>query len=192
MAARKSARLQVLANDRSLLRAVNDAPPVEEVDEDVKGIIVQTKYDGDRLQAHVVDGDNIKLFTRRGFDVTDLYSDIARALSGGWAGEAPCVLDGELIVVDKTDINKPLPWSNEKWRHNHRNAEGIADSPFIHEIPAVVPAVLDDDVICVEYSEATLSRNWDETEHNDAITFINRSSLSRYAAVVVVIQRDIF
>jgi hypothetical protein len=173
LATRKSERQRVQLSDRSLARA---AVEEEEVDEDKKGIIVQTKYDGDRLQAHVTDAHNIKLFTRRGFDVTEMYSNIANALSIVYGGDAPCVLDGELIVVDKSDFNRPLPWSNEKWRHNHRDAAGIADSPRILDI-----VTGQDDVIYVEHGEATLSRNWDESDHNDCISFIPYSSIGKYA-----------
>jgi hypothetical protein len=89
------------------------------------------------------------------------------------------VLDGELIVVDKSDYTKPLPWSSEKWRHNHRNAEGIADSPFLSDIDQ-----RGDGVICVEHGESMLSRNWDESDHNDCISFIPISSIIPRSSII--------
>lgn len=62
--------------------------------------IVETKYDGERIQCHVKDG-QIKLFTRNAVDYTDLYgpklaSFLAQAIS------AKCtILDGEVVVWDK-------------------------------------------------------------------------------------------
>jgi hypothetical protein len=182
-AARKSERQQkrqVQLNDRSLPRAADeDMNEDEDKNEDRKGIIVQTKYDGDRIQAHVAarGARGVKLFTRRGFDVTEMYSDIADALMIEYEGVVPCVLDGELIVVDKSDYTKPLPWSNEKWRHNHRNAEGVADSPLVLDIDNADQGA----VICVEHDESTLSRNWDESEHSDCISFIPYASKASLA-----------
>ena len=79
-----------------------------------QGVLVQTKLDGDRLQAHLVSETQVRLFTRNGYDVTELYSDVAEALRG--KDLSPCILDGELVAVDAAGV--PLPWDNAKWRFN--------------------------------------------------------------------------
>ena len=85
-------------------------------------IAAQVKFDGDRLQAHLMlggGGGGIRLFTKNGHDVSSIYSDICgpAALGHVAASVAPCILDGELIVVHRgSDV--PLAWSSEKWRYN--------------------------------------------------------------------------
>ena len=79
------------------------------------GVIAQTKLDGDRLQAHVRGNEDVKLFTRNGYDVTELYSDVANDLRALHIA-APCIFDGELVAVDGG--GSPLPWDNAKWRFN--------------------------------------------------------------------------
>ena len=91
----------------------------ERVDDSV---IVERKWDGDRLLAHIgiTDGKKLPevwLFTRHGTPVHNMYKDITASLQNAFSG-VPCggyVLDGELIVVDTSD-NKPMPWCNGKWR----------------------------------------------------------------------------
>ena len=91
----------------------------ERVDDSV---IVERKWDGDRLLAHIGITDGKKppevwLFTRHGTPVHNMYKDITASLQNAFSG-VPCggyVLDGELIVVDTSD-NKPMPWCNGKWR----------------------------------------------------------------------------
>jgi hypothetical protein len=147
-------------------------------DEETKGVIVQTKYDGDRLQAHVVAaGGGTLLFTRRGVSVTSVYSSIAEALESGWRSAAPCVLDGELIVVDVAG-GRPLAWSNEKWRHNHRNAAGEANSESVADIILAEEAADDDDaVVMLEYPDAALSRVWEDAADISDVSFVPRAQL---------------
>ena len=85
-------------------------------------VIVERKWDGDRLLAHIGITDSkqlpeVWLFTRHGTPVHNMYRDIKTSLQNAFSGFA-CggyVLDGELIVVDTTE-NKPMPWCNGKWR----------------------------------------------------------------------------
>ena len=101
-----------------------------EIKDDV--IMVQTKYDGDRMQAHIQKtkvkskkkGDvetykiEVNLFSKMGHDTSLIYSDITKALKTAFEKNlslAPCVLDGEIIVMD-TALGTPMPWSSEKWR----------------------------------------------------------------------------
>ena len=95
-------------------------------------ILVQTKFDGDRMQAHIQktiikskkkeDADTfeieVNLFSKMGHNTSLIYSDITNALKRAFERNpfyAPCVLDGEIIVMD-TALKKPMPWSSEKWR----------------------------------------------------------------------------
>jgi len=94
-------------------------------------ILVQVKYDGDRLQAHIQKNKtkepspqqeqllDVKLYTKWGKDVSELYSNVRDSLQSNTklADCAPCILDGELIIVD-TSTGNPLPWTNEKWKYN--------------------------------------------------------------------------
>ncbi|MDS0295710.1 ATP-dependent DNA ligase [Halogeometricum luteum] len=56
------------------------------------------KYDGIRIQVHV-DGDDVRLFTRRLEEVTTQFPDVVRAVREGTAGTATerAVFDGELV-----------------------------------------------------------------------------------------------
>lgn len=92
------------------------------------GMIVQTKLDGDRLQAHVYrDGErqlHVHLFTKHGKSVDALYSDVTDDLRRAFSSVAAsvseagagCMLDGELVLMDSK--NNFLPWSSVKWRYN--------------------------------------------------------------------------
>ena len=53
------------------------------------------KYDGIRVQVHV-DGDEVRLFTRRLEDVTEQFPDAVRAVEAGVAADR-VILDGELV-----------------------------------------------------------------------------------------------
>ena len=85
-----------------------------------KGMIVQRKMDGDRMQAHILMGANgkpeVRLFTKKGRPVQTLYSDVAQELEHAMLHDQPCILDGEIIVVNSE--GNPLPWCSTKWRYN--------------------------------------------------------------------------
>ena len=95
-------------------------------------LLVQTKYDGDRLQAHAsLEGAKVKvsLFTKNGYDATELYSNVAGALATLlWKKREslPCILDGEIIVTNNQ--GEPLPWVDGKGKYNkqqeHREEGG--------------------------------------------------------------------
>jgi len=57
--------------------------------------LCEYKYDGIRVQIHV-DGDEVRLFTRRLEDVTEQFPDVVRAVRAG-VGADRAVLDGELV-----------------------------------------------------------------------------------------------
>jgi hypothetical protein len=86
-----------------------------------QGLMVQRKMDGDRMQAHIFKDPHqgrpvVRLFTKNGRPVHTLYSDVARELEHALLLEQPCILDGEIIVVDAA--GEPLPWSSAKWRYD--------------------------------------------------------------------------
>ena len=94
-----------------------------------KGVMVQRKMDGDRMQAHIMKDSKgktmVRLFTKRGRPVHMLYSDVAEELINV-AKEQPCILDGEIVVVDP-DTGKPLPWSSNKWRYDSGNGKTLSE-----------------------------------------------------------------
>jgi DNA ligase-1 len=61
-------------------------------------VLAETKYDGIRAQAHV-DGDDVRLFTRRLVDVTEGFPEVVDALRTGVTAER-ALLDGELVGYD--------------------------------------------------------------------------------------------
>jgi hypothetical protein len=168
------------------------ASAAAQTEEQKRGVIVQTKYDGDRLQAHFKAAAaaggaapiTTTLFTRRGVDVTELYSSITQAVTQGeWGGT--CVLDGELIVIetdgDDNDISRPLPWSNEKWRHNHRNAAGEIDSQTVEQLALAYHDRNDDEaIVMLEYEDTALAQVWEDAYSYSSsadVSFVPLSSL---------------
>src|SRR5437016_4029882 len=74
----------------------------------------EIKHDGFRLMA-LRDGDDVRLYTRRGNDRRDRYTAVAKALRALKVGS--CLIDGELVVCDDAGIS-----SFERLRsHQHDN-----------------------------------------------------------------------
>lgn len=70
---------------------------VREVVEELGDVVVDTKLDGARVQVHRA-GEDVRVFTRNGNDVTDRLPEavaVARTV-----GADPVVLDGEAIAID--------------------------------------------------------------------------------------------
>ena len=63
----------------------------------------EVKFDGYRMQARI-DGDNVRLLTRKGLDWTDRFSAVAAALRELELGSA--MLDGEIIVEDSSGVSR--------------------------------------------------------------------------------------
>ena len=116
-----------------------------ERNKEAPGIMVQTKYDGDRMQAHV-HKDKVILFTKNGYDVSDKYSDIAVALQRHYHGRkcTPCILDGEIIVVSSS-THKPMPWEDGKWKYNTGEQSVAQANPDSIFVLSTGDAVDDDD-----------------------------------------------
>ena len=126
----------VISDDKVVLRSSSTARVTLVTEQNSKkkeggggkqGILAQRKMDGDRMQAHIMlesqGRPSVKLFTKRGRPVHKLYSDVAQELEKSMQDQ-PCILDGEIIVVDTKDGN-PLPWSSTKWRYNSGNTACI-------------------------------------------------------------------
>ena len=102
----------------------DDTAPVETIAKPPPRIIVQEKYDGDRMQVHVDEQGDVKMFTRNGKKVDHIYTDVRTQLETAFRKQSPhipktCVLDGELIVVQAD--GKPAPWISAKWRYDSGN-----------------------------------------------------------------------
>ena len=63
----------------------------------------EVKFDGYRMQARI-DGDNVRLLTRKGLDWTDRFSAVAAALRELELGSA--MLDGEIVVEDSSGVSR--------------------------------------------------------------------------------------
>ena len=147
----------------------------------INGMIVQRKYDGDRMQAHLglspqIETPKIQLFSKSGKPVqhlyTDVYNEMMRKLSeNGVNSDLPCILDGEIIVVDAEQ--NPLPWSSMKWRYDSGQATPLTTTPLIsgNAKPTIV-SVVSEEKYCEnttdgETSELTLAplmnlKSWDQ------------------------------
>ena len=155
-------------------------PDGNEDDGEKPSVMVQQKYDGDRIQVHINLNNSsigagertttVTLFTKWGKDVSALYSNIRDELKASinLVQHAPCILDAELIVVDVA--GNPLPWSNEKWRHNvNGKASFSLSESHISEVPGggrhddhsrVVTIIYDG----LEGGQATLNNNSEDIQ----------------------------
>jgi bifunctional non-homologous end joining protein LigD len=62
----------------------------------------EIKFDGYRIQARI-DGDEVRLLTRKGLDWTERFASVAQALRGLGLGSA--ILDGEIVVEDSAGLS---------------------------------------------------------------------------------------
>ena len=98
--------------------------------------VCEYKYDGVRVQIHV-EGDDIRLFTRRLEDVTAQFPDVVRAVDRG-VGADRAVLDGELVGYTPdtvaTDARTPVAFQRLSQRiKRESDVEAMA-----HDVPVVV------------------------------------------------------
>jgi len=64
-------------------------------------VMIETKFDGERIQCHFMSDGNVKFFSRNAVDYTYLYGKSLRDLMLEHVhGVKACILDGELIVWD--------------------------------------------------------------------------------------------
>ena len=74
-------------------------------DLDAEGAVVQTKYDGARLQAHI--GEETRLFSRSLEDLTNSLPDVVGTVEGELADDRDLILDAEVVAVGDEG---PLPF----------------------------------------------------------------------------------
>jgi len=120
-----------------VMLAEKAASPAAGVTDAAEGAAVcEYKYDGVRIQIHV-DGDDVRLFTRRLEDITDQFPDVVRAVRAGVTADR-AVLDGELVGYTPetvaTDARDPVAFQTLSRRvKRETDVEALA-----REIPAVV------------------------------------------------------
>ena len=175
---REGHRLQVVVAGRAEVPRRRRRPPAGGNAEQQQGVIAQLKLDGDRMQAHIsldaaTQQGRARLFTRNGYEVTTLYSDVSEELKRHARALAPCILDGELVAVDAGGT--PLPWDNAKWRFNglHARAEHLEQA---EEEEA--------EAFMVDYGE-TLANNerWEDGSggaEGDMVTFVPAANAGRW------------
>ena len=74
-------------------------------DLDAEEAVVQTKYDGARLQAHI--GEETRLFSRSLEDLTNSLPDVVGTVEGELADDRDLILDAEVVAVGD---DGPLPF----------------------------------------------------------------------------------
>lgn len=79
-----------------LMPTLTDKPP------EGAGWIHEVKFDGYRSQI-VIDGEGVRIFTRRGLDWTAKYRDLAKTAAALNAESA--ILDGEIVVLNKAGVS---------------------------------------------------------------------------------------
>ena len=189
-----------LDGDRLQAHIFFEAPPLSKADAVLSSSSLSLKKK--KKTAHIQNKANEKvikvcLFTKNGYDVTELYSDVAEELrtSSAIAKLAPCILDGELVLV-KANTGEYVAWESEKWRYNrgihaaavHGNSKPIQDwseNDDTHDHDN------DDDddndngnVLLLEYGESEISNADnpfdDEGDLNTTTTFLQRSNANAW------------
>lgn len=109
------------------------AAAVRDVADRPADVLVEYKYDGARLSVHV-DGDEVRLFTRRQADVTAQFPDVVAAVEAGVdAGTA--IVDGEVVGYDPA-TGRPVPFQEFSRRiEREHDVEATAE-----EVPVVYHA----------------------------------------------------
>jgi DNA ligase-1 len=98
-----------------------------------KNWILETKYDGVRLQIHIQKRPfEVKLYSRRLNDDTAAMPDVVAAIKDAWAG-GDAIIEGEAVAFDPT-MKKRLPFQAVLQRSGRKH--GIEE--IIKEIPLVL------------------------------------------------------
>lgn len=154
----------------------------KKVDQTSQGMIVQRKYDGDRLQAHIAMANGrpkVQLFSKKGKPVHHLYTDVATEIEAKFLANTslvnkalPCILDGEIIVVDSD--RQPLPWSSTKWRYDSgkggMSIEEAALQQGSNKAPVVVSVI----------TEGKYGENLEDGENNTLLSLMPLSTLKNW------------
>ena len=97
--------------------------------------ICEVKYDGARVQIHV-QGEEIRLFTRRLEDITEQFPDVVAAVREGVTAES-AILDGELVgYTPETATGKREPVSFQRFSQRIKREDGV--EAMAQEVPVVV------------------------------------------------------
>ena len=75
-------------------------------------VLVETKYDGERIQCHLHEGE-VQFFTRKGVDYTTIYGPKFSHLIKASVNAKSAILDGEIVVYD-TENKKYAPFGDNK------------------------------------------------------------------------------
>ncbi len=98
--------------------------------------VCEVKYDGARVQIHV-QGDEIRLFTRRLEDITEQFPDVVAAVREGVTAES-AILDGELVGYTpetvEGDDREPVPF--QRFSQRIKREDGV--EKLAREVPVVV------------------------------------------------------
>lgn len=86
------------------------------------GCYMEYKYDGMRMQAHLDKvNKKVKLFSRGGKDITNMFKDVAYALLGSLKVDN-AIVDGEIVAYDP-ETNCILPFQTVMHRKRKKNIE---------------------------------------------------------------------
>jgi hypothetical protein len=141
------------------------------------------------LRSRVLDPPKVRLFSKNGYDVSDLYPDVRIDLEQGCTREQmgpACILDGELIVVDEKE--RPLAWDNEKWRHNSSRPQTLQKWE--------APGGGRDGVLLLDYNETEDGSGmcWEDASEAmdvpEAVRFIPRGSAARWSGASARAERN--
>jgi DNA ligase-1 len=114
------------------------AAGVRDVADDPAAAIAEYKFDGVRVQIHV-DGDEVRVFTRRLEDVTDQFPEVVAAVREGVTVDR-CVLDGEAVGYDP-ETGEPVAFQefSRRIKRKYDVAELAAEIPAtVHLFDALV------------------------------------------------------
>jgi DNA ligase-1 len=103
-------------------------PSLEQVFDKLGKCVLEYKYDGLRIQAHI-DGGAVKLFSRRLEDLTEQFPDIVQELRPAFKGKE-AIIEGEAVPVD---INTGAFLPFQEVSHRRGRKYGIAKA--VEETP---------------------------------------------------------
>jgi DNA ligase-1 len=91
-------------------------------------LIVEYKYDGERIQAHIKDRNKIILFSRRHENITNQFPDVIQAIKKNFKGKS-AIVEGEVVAIDKK-TKKLLNFQTLMTRRRKYNVE-----EYIKKVP---------------------------------------------------------
>ena len=112
-------RLHVIVGNPLRAMLAERLPSPEEILERMGGrAMFEYKYDGLRVQAHI-DGDRVKLYSRRLEDLTGGFPDVVKALRAAFRGKS-AILEGECVPVD-INTGELLPFQEVSHRRGRKH-----------------------------------------------------------------------